>query len=98
MTLNQVAAIAEGIIEHMISPKGWGGYCEVPSATKMGKKYRVYFNAKLYSTSCNCEAGQHSQDCGHRLAVDRHFDSRREALQRDDERTNYLNFCVQLDI
>ena len=98
MTLNQVAAISEGIIEHMISPKGWGGYCEVPSATRPGKKYRVYFNSKLYSTSCNCDAGQHSQDCGHRLAVDRYFDSRREALQYDAERTNYLNFCVQLDI
>ena len=90
MTYEQVQTLE--ITEHMISEHGWGGYCEVTSATQPGRKYRVYFNGRLYSTSCNCKAGQHSMDCGHRLAVDRHFDSRREQRAKDAERTAYLNY------
>jgi hypothetical protein len=70
MTIDQITAIQQSIIEH-------NGYCEVSSASAAGKTYRVYVNSKFYSVSCNCRAGQHNQDCGHRVAVDRHFDSRR---------------------
>ena len=101
MTIDQITGIQASIIEH-ISTQGWGGYCEVASASEQGKKYRVYFNSKLYSTSCNCKAGQCSQDCGHRVAVDRHFDSRRAILGEDmpvhvedDLRSEYegCDFC-----
>ena len=81
MTIEQITAIAQGIIEHM-SETG-AGYCDVPSNSKPGVTYRVYFNAKLYSTSCDCKAGSFNQDCGHRVAVDRHFDSRRSILTED---------------
>jgi hypothetical protein len=77
MTIDQITAIAQGIVEHM-SDTG-AGYCDVPSNSKPGVTHRVYFNTKLYSVSCTCEAGTFGQDCGHRVAVDRHFDSRRAA-------------------
>ena len=71
MTIDQVTSIQQNIIEHR-------GYCEVPSASDANTAYRVYVNSRLYSVSCNCKAGQHNQDCGHRVAVDRYFDDRRK--------------------
>ena len=81
MTFEQITAIAAGIIEHM-SDTG-AGYCEVPSASRPGLSHRVYFNTKLYSVSCDCEAGLMRRDCGHRVAVDRHFDLKRSILTVD---------------
>ena len=81
MTLAQIEGLAQGISEHM-NAQG-SGYCEVPSNSRKDVTHRVYFNEKLYSVSCTCEAGMMRKDCGHRVAVDRHFDSRRDILGQD---------------
>ncbi len=79
MTAAQIAVLITSIVEHF-SDTG-AGYCDVPSVSRPGLMHRVYFNDNLYSQSCTCEAGSFGGDCGHRLAVDRHFDEKRKALR-----------------
>jgi len=88
MTLDQIQTLA--ITEHL-SAAGCG-YCEVSSLSEPGLLHRVYVSNKLYSVKCDCKGAQRGYDCGHRLAVDRHLDSRREQRARDEARSAYLNY------
>ena len=104
MTYEQIQSLK--IVSEHLSASGCG-YCEVSSLSEPGTTHRVYVSNKLYSVKCDCKGAQRGYDCGHRVAVDRHLDSRREAREelrfnpwhgsnRDAERTAYLNYELSI--
>ena len=79
MTYEQIQSLE--IIEEHLSSSGCG-YCTVSSLSEPGNTHRVYVNDKLYSVKCDCKGANAGYDCGHRVAVDRYLDSRRDERKR----------------
>src|SRR5260370_42611744 len=88
MTLAEIETLA--IVSERLSSSGCG-YCEVASLSEPGTTHRVYVSNKLYSVKCDCKGAQRGYDCGHRLATDRHLDSRRGPPAKDAERSASLD-------
>ncbi len=95
MTLAEIETLA--IVSERLSSSGCG-YCEVASLSEPGTTHRVYVSNKLYSVKCDCKGAQRGYDCGHRVATDRHLDSRRSKRARDAERSAYLNWELAMAI
>ncbi len=89
MTLEQIETLA--IVSEHLSSSGCG-FVEISSLSEQGTTHRVYVSNKLYSVKCDCKGAQRGYDCGHRVATDRHLDSRREQRAKDAERTALLNY------
>jgi len=95
MTLDQIQTLE--VTEHLSS--SGCGYCTVASLSEPGLLHRVYVNNKLYAVSCDCRGAKGSRfDCGHKVATDRHLDSRREQRARDERATARINWELQMAI